>query len=404
MFGVESEVAPLKKVIISNPMGAIRRIVPDNTQKYLFDDILFPDVAEKEHKIFARILKDNGVEAFFLEDLLTEALKLDKAKKWILDKLFVNFDFNIHFVNELYEFLHKLSPEDLSYHLISGITVRETNISDKGLMNFAVSPDEFFFPPLPNHYFCRDPSCWLGNGVSINRMQYQVRRGEALNFAAVYKFHPMFAKEKFHIWNDGSESDGFPLEGGDIFSLSKDFVMIGFSERTSLHGVETLAYRLFSKGNVERILLVEIPKSRTTMHLDTIMTMIDENSFCVAFADFNPRCWTIRPGDKPSHLVITEEKNIRSGLSRGLKLNDLRIISVGDREDVFVQQREQWTDGSNLLAIAPGVVIGYERNKKTNAMLREAGIEVLEIYGAELGRARGGARCMSCPIERRKIK
>lgn len=404
MLRVESEIAPLKKVIISNPQEAIRRIVPDNTQKYLFDDILYPEVAVKEHNIFAKILKENGVEVFFLEELLTEALKLEKARKWILQKIFVNFDFGLTFVQDLYDFLLKISPKQLCYYLVAGLTVKETKINDLGLMGYACSSDEFVLSPHPNHYFTRDPSCWIDGGVSINRMQYQVRRGEALNFAVVYKFHPMFTKEKFHIWNDGSEQDGFPLEGGDIFSLGKDFVMIGFSERTSLHGVETLAYRLFSKSNVKRILLVEIPKSRTTMHLDTIMTMVDENMFCVAFGDFAPKCWTIRPGGSAGDLVITEEKSLKTGLSRGLKTNDLHIISVGETEDVFVQQREQWTDGSNVLALAPGVVVGYERNVKTNARLRAEGIKVLEIFGAELGRARGGARCMSCPIERRSSK
>ncbi len=404
VFSVESEIAPLKKVIISNPEGAIRRIVPDNTQKYLFDDILYTEVAVKEHKIFSKILKENGVEVFFLEELLTETMKNEKGRKWILQKLFVNFDFGLTFVNELYDYLFKMSPEQLCYHLIAGLTVKEAKIQDKGIMSYANSLDEFILPPLPNHYFTRDPSCWIDGGVSINRMQFQVRRGEALNFAAVYKYHPMFTKEKFQIWNDGSENDGFPLEGGDIFSLSKELVMIGFSERTSIHGIETLAYRLFSKGTAKKLLLVEIPKSRTTMHLDTIMTMVDENAFCVAFADFSPRSWMVRPGDSAADLVVTEEKSFRTGLSHGLKTNDLRIICVGDTEDVFVQQREQWTDGSNLLALAPGVVIGYERNVKTNARLREEGIKVLEIFGAELGRARGGARCMSCPIERRRAK
>jgi arginine deiminase len=402
VFCVESEIAPLKKVILSNPYDAIQRIVPDNAQKFLFDDILYTDVAEKEHKIFSMLLKENRVEVFFLEELLTETMKIDKARKWILQKLFINYDFNLSYVKELYDYLFTLDPKRLCYFLIAGLTVKEALVSDKGIMNSVCSPGEFIFPPLPNHYFTRDPSCWLGSGVSINRMHFQVRRGESLNFAAIYKFHPMFTKETFQIWNDGSENDGFPIEGGDIFSLSKEFVMIGFSERTSIQGVETLACRLFSHGNVKKILLVEIPKSRTTMHLDTVMTMVDENAFCVAFTDFSPRSWMIRPGKSASDFIVTEEKNLRSGLSSGLKVNDLRIICVGDTEDIFVQQREQWTDGSNLLAIAPGVVIGYERNVKTNARLRAEGFNVLEIFGAELGRARGGARCMSCPIERSK--
>ncbi len=404
MLRVESEIAPLKRVIISNPIEALRRIVPDNTQKYLFDDILYPEIAEKEHEIFSKILKENGVTVFFMENLLTETLNNQKARKWILLKTLVNYDFDLSYVKEFYDFLLKIPSKQLSYYLIAGLTVSELKLHDKGLMGYASSPEDFVLPPHPNHFFTRDPSAWLGCGVTINRMQYSARRGESLNFAVIYKYHPMFTKEKFQIWNDGSEKDGFPLEGGDIFSLRKDFVMIGFSERTSLHGIETLACRLFEKGPVKRVLLVEIPKCRTTMHLDTVLTMIHENIFCVAFKDFAPRCWTLRPGDSAGELIVSEEKNFKTGLSRGLKINDLHILSVGNTENMFIQQREQWTDGSNLLALAPGVVVGYERNVKTNAMLRAEGIKVHEIFGAELGRARGGARCMSCPIERREEK
>ncbi len=403
MFKIESEVAPLKKVILSRPEDPLKRLIPEDCGRFLFDDILYPEVAQKEHDMFAGLLREHGAEVFYLEDLLTETLENDKARKWILDQIALNFDLTLSYFKGVYQLLWEMPSKQLCYHLRAGLTFKEAHTGVRGLIEYVAERDDFLLAPLPNHYFTRDPSCWIGNGVCINRMQYEVRRGESLNFATIYKFHPMFTQEKFEIWHDGTEKDRFPVEGGDVLVLSKDFVMIGCSERTNPQGIETLAHRLFMKNDVKRILLVQLPKARSCMHLDTVMTMLDEKSFCVAFSDFAPPAFTIQPGLKDGDLVISEEKNLLTGLERGLKRSDIRMICVGDSEDSIVQKREQWTDASNLLAVAPGVVVGYERNHKTNKRLRDEGYKILEIAGAELGRGRGGARCMSCPIERKGV-
>lgn len=400
MLSVTSEVAKLKRVIINNPEPALERLTPDNCEKYLFDDILFAKEARREHDHFCNLLKENDVKVYYMHDLLVESLKNEAARKWLLGKVLASYDFELKFVQSLYDFLFEMDPQTLTHHMLAGLTVRETKISNKGLIGQVCSKDDFILPPHPNQYFTRDPSAWIGNGVCINRMQFKVRRGECLYFSAIYKYHPMFTKEKFNVWYDGTEGDHFSIEGGDILSISKECILIGFSERTSISGIESLAHRLFKKSDVNKIILVKLPKKRACMHLDTVMTMIDKNAFCVAYANFDPKTYSISPAQDSSELIISEELNLQTALQRGLQTNEVRFISVGDIESDIIQQREQWTDASNLLAIAPGKLIGYECNERTNKRLREEGFEVLEIFGSELGRGRGGARCMSCPIER----
>ncbi len=402
MLNVTSEIGKLKRVIISRPEAALERITPENCNSFLFDDILYAKAAAKEHDHFAGILKQNDVDVLFMDELLEETIKIPQARRWLVDKLLSSYDFVLYSVKELHALLLEMDAKKLTYHIIAGLTLREANLINKGLMGYVCNSEDFILPPHPNQYFTRDPSCWIGNGVCINRMQFKVRRGESLCFSVIYKYHPLFTKEKFNIWYDGTENDHFPIEGGDVLILNKNTVIIGFSERTNINGVETLAHRLF-QNDIDRIILVELPKKRACMHLDTVMTMIDHDAFCVAFEDFAPRALTVVQGNNINEIVVSEEKNLQTAIQRGLKVNEVRFISVGDTENEIIQQREQWTDASNLLAIAPKKVIAYKCNERTNKVLRAQGFDVIETVGSELGRGRGGARCMSCPIEREEV-
>jgi arginine deiminase len=230
-------------------------------------------------------------------------------------------------------------------------------------------------------------------------MYYPVRQGETHNIAAIYKFHPLFT-ENLKVWQDCSEgTGGVPsIEGGDVLVISPECVLIGLSERTAPAAVERLVRKLFEENVVQRVIGIEVPKKRACMHLDTVMTMIDHETFCVAFPTEQIRSWTMMPGDKPGQLNVVENGNVFDSIASTLGIKKLRLLSPSG--DVFARSREQWTDASNLLAVRPGVVVAYDRNVKTNKLLKENGIEVLGIPGSELGRGRGGARCMSCSLER----
>jgi arginine deiminase len=394
---VYNEIGDLKTVLLHRPGGEIENLIPEHLSRLLFDDIPFLKVARSEHDNFAKVLSDNGVEVLYVENLAALAVKDKEIKSNFLDEVIAEcFVEDKRTAKLLKDFLVQLPEKEMVDKIIAGTRKMEIGLSEDN------DDYPFIMEPMPNLYFTRDPFASIGSGITLNSMKNNIRRRETIFAKYIFKYHPHFKNSNIPLWYNRNEE--FSIEGGDELVLSKDVLAIGHSERTSVEAIKKIAKNLFEANeSFKTVLMFDIPKSRAFMHLDTVFTMIDYDKFTVHEGiEGNLKVSAISYDAKNKELFIEEqEDSLERILSKYLE-KDITLIRCGGGDRV-ISRREQWNDGSNTLAIAPGKVITYERNYITNEILDKNNVNVISIPSGELSRGRGGPRCMSMPLVRENI-
>ena len=400
-IGAYSEVGNLRTVIVHRPDLAHARLSPRNCHELLFDDVIWVSRAQDEFDAFVDVMRGRGVEVLLFHDLLAETLERDDARGWVLERRLRPEEVTALFAREMTDWMRGMSGDELATHLTGGVMVQELPDDIVKAIGRALRPTDFVLPPLPNQLFTRDTSAWIYGGVSLNHMYWPARQHESLNVEAVYRFHPRFREADFKIWYGGFDHDWgtASIEGGDIMPVGDGVLFVGQGERSTAKAVSILAQNLFAAGAARLVIGAMMPRDRAAMHLDTVFTFCDRSLVTIyepVVSQILPIMY--RPDGNGGVTAALSERSFLDEVRDELGITDLKVVTTGG--DEFEAERNQWDDGNNVVALAPGEVVCYERNEATNAKLAAAGIELHPIAGQELGRGRGGGHCMTCPVVR----